>query len=67
MKFEIVIKSGNKTACSLKGLIDLRPADFTSADMENIFKTEKLLERLTGYRFHINCYHLEDEDGTTRT
>lgn len=54
MKFQLVIKEGPKTILDLTSRCSLQASSVTAADFKEVLEVEKLLERLTGYRFHIN-------------
>jgi hypothetical protein len=49
-----VIKEGPKTILDLTSRCSLQASSVTAADFKEVLEVEKLLERLTGYRFHIN-------------
>jgi len=54
-RFEIVVKDGLQVMTIIAGRTELNPAqDLKDTDLKHIIDSEKLLERLTGYRFHIN-------------
>ena len=54
MKFELIIKEGVKERIQLESTMEVPADTFTVADGEKIIETEQFLERLFGYRFHIN-------------
>lgn len=53
MKFNLVIKNGLETIIEVKGRVDIPKEALTVAEMERIPSVEQLLEKLTGFRFHI--------------
>lgn len=52
MKYELVIKQGTKEL--FRTVAQVETTTFSVADGEKIIETEQFLERLFGYRFHIN-------------
>lgn len=54
MFFQITIKNGPQTLIAFTGIKDVDKTELTRADMEKLLETEQLLEKVTGYRFHIN-------------
>jgi hypothetical protein len=54
MRFDIVIKFGTGEVSTLRGQVDLHASHVSVEDAHKIIETEQFLERLTGYRFHIN-------------
>lgn len=54
MFFQITIKNGPHTLIAFTGIKDVDKETLTRADMEKLIETEQLLEKVTGYRFHIN-------------
>lgn len=53
-RFEVVVKNGVDTLVTLEGKRALMPKDITAAELLEIPELECKLEKLTGYRFHIN-------------
>jgi hypothetical protein len=54
MKFEIVVKSGLKEITRIEGQRTLKDSDITLEEGLEVLRMEALLEKLTGFRFHIN-------------
>lgn len=54
MRFNVTFKYGLSTEAHLEGK-DVEPAYVTAADLKKVIEVEQFLERLTGYRVHINC------------
>lgn len=55
VRFEIVVKRGNRKIATIEGQEAHDTDHITLADVKQIIPTEQLLERLTGCRFHINA------------
>ena len=53
MKFTIVFKQGLDVKAELPGR-ELPGSSITMMDLQKVIETEALLERLLGYRVHIN-------------
>ena len=51
MQVEIVVMESRKEIARITGKID---SNLTDADIEKLILAEALLEKATGYRFHIN-------------
>ena len=51
MRVDVTIKDGPKTLIELKGRVDA--GYFRVIDIDEVYKLEAAMERLTGYRFHI--------------
>lgn len=55
MRFEMeVLGSMHDRLCRIVSRTDVPPESITVADIEKILETEKFLEKLLGYRVHIN-------------
>jgi hypothetical protein len=54
LKFQVVVKRGLDPDIVVEPRISLDPALLTLADGEKIIETEQFLEKLTGWRVHIN-------------
>lgn len=53
IRYSLEIKGGVNTMCSLAGRIDVV---LTTDELQKIIETEQFLEKLTGFRFHINSF-----------
>jgi len=53
VKFDIVFKRGLGTYARAEGFKDVRKEDLTVAEWEKVLEMEALLEKLTGFRVHI--------------
>lgn len=62
MKAVIQFKMGIATIATIHGEHELRPEQLTLSDAEHLVDTEGFLEKLTGYRVHINLVE-EDQNG----
>lgn len=54
MKFEIVVRKSLTEIARITGERTVRDNEITSEEIEQILHIETLLEKLTGFRFHIN-------------
>jgi hypothetical protein len=53
-RFELVIKKGTAEVGRIEGAENIPLKAITLADMNHVIAAEQFLEKLTGYRFHIN-------------
>ena len=54
LRFRLVFKSGTKVIATVEGQRDVRAGDLTVAEVvEQVQQTEQFIEKLTGYRLHI--------------
>ena len=53
MKFKLVVKDGVKTIFEIGSRSELSTDNITVTDSIRIIETEQFLERLFGFRFHI--------------
>jgi hypothetical protein len=57
IRFQIVVKLGAKTVTTITGVKATPPDELDAHDIKTIPDVEAHLERLTGYRFHIEQAH----------
>lgn len=55
VRFQIVVKRGNRKVTTIEGQTVHEVNERTLADAQQIIPSEQLLEWLTGCRFHINA------------
>lgn len=55
MQFIITIKRGPEIVAQVRGR-EVNPNEITREDCEQVIRTEQLLERLLGYRVHVDSH-----------
>jgi hypothetical protein len=54
LRYRLVFKSGTKVISTIEGQRDVPAGDLTVAEVvEKVMETEQFIEKLTGYRLHI--------------
>lgn len=54
MKFEIVVLKSREDITRIKGTRRFKDNELTQEEMEKVIEIEEFLEKLTGFRYHIN-------------
>lgn len=54
MNYELIIKDGLSELYHIKSRVTIDPNNLSLGDVNKILETEQFLEKLLGYRFHIN-------------